>query len=231
MPAIPGGGPVSPSVTPSTSVGAQPSSTPSITPSVSVSISPFTSPSVTPSITKTPTATPSMTPSLFCESSNLLEISQAAALQYLRITVDYYKINLNETKRNMYGESLEKWFYEPISVRCTIDRSPDSLKDEMFGPDITKSLKLSLPKLVWDSGTINGIDGVNVLPEIGDIIRDLSTDRFYEIHNIVTNYTPLFNTHNITQLAMCPNHDLIIYEMECYQTRVSKLNLLPYKLQ
>jgi len=231
MPTIPGGIPVSPSVTPSISVGSQPSVTPSITPSISVSISPFTSPSLTPSVSITLTPTPTITPSLNCQSENYLEIAQSAALQYLRITVDYYKINLKETKRNIYGESLQKWYYEPISVRCTLDRSPETTRDEMFGQDITRDVRINLPKLSFSSDTINLINGVDILPEIGDIIHDLSTDKYYEVNNVITNYTPLFNAYNITQLAQCPNKDLIIYEITCHQTRSSKLNLLPYKVQ
>ena len=234
MPAIPIGGPVSPSITPSVSRGSSPSVTPTVTPSVSISRTPFASPSVTPtrtpSKTPTPTPTPSITPSMKCQVENYLEIAQAAALQYFRITVDYHKLNLTQTKRNIYGESLEKWYFEPISVRCHIDRSPDTQASEMFGPDTNRELKLSIPKLEWDSGSINLIQGVNILPEIGDIIRDLATDRYFEVNNIITNYTPTFNTFNITQLAQCPNKDLIVYELTCHQTRVSRLNLSPNKL-
>jgi hypothetical protein len=186
---------------------------------------------VTPTIPPPASVTPTPSTSLDCTSSNILEIAQAAALNYIKISIDYYKINLYQTKRNIYGESLEKWHYEPLTVRCTIERSPDTLRDEMFGPDVMREIKITVPQLVWEDDIVSNIQGVNTLPEIGDILRDLSTNRFYEVHNIVTLYTALPNSsYNPTQLANCANSDLVIYELNCYQTRVSRLNLLPYKI-
>ena len=84
---------------------------------------------------------------------------------------------------------------------------------------------------LWENNIVSNIQGINVLPEIGDILRDLPTDRFYEVHNIVTLYTPLPNSsYNPTQISNCASSNLVIYELYCYQTRVSRLNLLPYKI-
>ena len=215
---------VTPSRTPSISITPSLSKTPSITPSATPSIS------ITPSLSKTPSLTPTPTPSPNCTSLNIFDQMQQAALQFMQTAVSYYKINLYETKRNIYGESLEKWYYQPILIKCTISRDADTLNSEMFGPDVTKNIKLTIPRIAFDNEFHGQIQGVNMLPEIGDIIYDRSTERYYEIHNIVSEYIPLNSNIIGGQLSSCPQAQLVTYNIECTQTRVSRLNLLPYKI-
>ena len=229
-----------PSVTPSISVSpslfASVTPTPTVTPSVTKSPLPpsatpsiSVTPSITPSVTKTPSVTPTPSPSPDCTSFGLFDQMQAAALQFMQTTVGYYIINLDQTKRNIYGESLEKWYYQPFLIKCTIERDPDIIKDEMFGPDIEKKIKLTIPKVAWDNAYSGLIQGVNAIPMIGDIILDRSTERYFEIHNIIINYIPVNSNINVGQTS-CPQAELVTYNLECHHTRVSRLNLLPYKL-
>jgi hypothetical protein len=154
---------------------------------------------------------------------------QHAALQYMRTDVAYYKHNLYQTKRNIYGESLEKWYYEPFLIRCMIDREPDSIRDEMFGPDVNKTATLTIPRIAWEQGNAGLIQGANVLPEIGDIIYDRSTERYYEVNNINHTYIPIPSNINVGQ-SSCPQAELVTFSLSCHQTRVSRLNLSPYKV-
>jgi hypothetical protein len=155
---------------------------------------------------------------------------QQAALQFMKTDVAYYKLNLNQTKKNIYGESLEKWYYEPILIKCTIERQPDVIINEMFGPDVSKSIRLTIPRTAWETTLpANLVAGANMLPEIGDIIHDRSTERYYEINNIISDYIPINSNIGVGQ-SNCPQAELVTYNMECNQTRVSRLNLLPYKL-
>ena len=208
---------VTPSITPT------PTRTPSVTPSISISVS------VTPSISKTPTPTPTPSPSADCSQLNIFSQMQQAALQFMKTDVAYYKADLSATKRNIYGESMEKWFYQPFLIKCTIERNPDTIKDEMFGPDINKTAKLTIPRVAWEQGNAGLIQGVNVQPEIGDIIYDRSTERYYEIHNIIHDYVPINANIGIGQ-SSCPQAELVTFNIEVHQTRVSRLNLSPYKV-
>jgi len=219
-----------PSVTPS--ITKTPSVTPSITPTPSVTRTPGASPSMTPSISRTPSITPTPSPSPDCNSGNILSQMQVATLNLLQTAVGYYKINLSQTKRNIYGESLEKWYFQPVLAKCSITRDPDTIKDEMFGPDIEKTIKLTIPKAVFDApdpnNTLQGI-GLNFLPEIGDIIYERSLNRYFEVHNIIINYEP-FNANVGSGQLNCPPLELVTYQLECHHTRVSRLNLLPEKI-
>jgi hypothetical protein len=222
---------VTPSLTPSVTVTPTktPSATPSTTPSVSKTPSATPSVSATPSISKTPTPTPTPSPTADCSQLNVFSQMQQAALQFMKTDVAYYKHNLDQTKRNIYGESMEKWYYQPFLIKCTIERNPDIIKDEMFGPDIDKTSKLTIPRVAWEQGNAGLIQGANVLPEIGDIIYDRSTERYYEVHNIIHDYVPINANIGLGQTS-CPQAELVTFNIECHQTRVSRLNLSPYKV-
>jgi len=221
----PGGASVTPTVTPSATPSVTPSisRTPSVTPTNTISVS------VTPTISKTPTPTPTPSPSADCSQPNVFSQMQQAALQFMKTDVAYYKANLSETKRNIYGESMEKWFYQPFLIKCTIERNADTIKDEMFGPDVDKTAKLTIPRVAWEQGNAGLIQGANVQPEIGDIVYDRSTERYYEIHNIVVDYYPIVSNVGVSNLN-CPPVKILKYDLDCYLTRTSRLNLSPYKL-
>jgi hypothetical protein len=231
--------PVTPSGLPpgvSLSVTPTPTRTPSVTPSISVtpSVTPTISktPSITPTISVSPSITPTPTPSVDCNTGNILQQMQLAALNLLQTAVGYYKIDLSQAKRNIYGESLEKWYFQPVLTKCSIERDPDNIKDEMFGPDVERKITLTFPKAVFDVQDPDNIYagvGLNFLPEIGDIIYERSLDRYFEVHNIIIDYQPYNANVGVGTLA-CPPLELITYKLECYHTRSSRLNLLPYKL-
>ena len=234
---------ITPTTTPSLSISVTPTVTPtvSVTPTPTITVTPTVSKtptvtvSATPSITLTPTLTPSPTitltpsPSPDCSQLGLFAQMQQAALQFMKTDIAYYKYNLYQTKRNIYGESLEKWYYQPFLVKTTIERSDDVIATEMFGPDVHKSITCTIPKVAWEQGNAGLIEGKNMLPEIGDIILDRSTERYYEVNNIISDYTPINANIGVGQ-SNCPQAELVTYNLQCHQTRASKLNLLPYKL-
>ena len=224
-PSGPPGASSTPSITPTVtpSVTNTPSVTPSKTPSSTPSIS------VTPSVSKSPTPSPTPSPSADCSQLNIFSQMQQAALQFMKTDVAYYKADLSATKRNIYGESMEKWFYQPFLIKCTIERNADTIKDEMFGPDVDKTAKLTIPRVAWEQGNAGLIQGANVLPEIGDIIYDRSTERYYEVNNLIHDYVPINANIGLGQ-SSCPQAELVTFNLECHQTRVSRLNLSPYKV-
>ena len=99
----------------------------------------------------------------------------------------------------------------------------------MFGPDIEKTIKCTIPKVAWESGNAGLIEGKNMLPEIGDIIFDRSTERYFEVHNIISDYVPINANIGVGQ-SNCPQAELVTYNLECHQTRITRLNLSPFKV-
>jgi hypothetical protein len=158
------------------------------------------------------------------------QLMQASLVSFLTNRVLYYKINLNQTQKNIYGEALEKWYYEGIQTRCYIERSPETIDNEMFGSDINQQIKITIPEAALSlNNPFNIVVPIDISPEIGDIVFDLGRERYYEIHNITTTYYPVATNVGITNID-CPPVNIMQFELDCYMTRVSRLNLSPYKL-
>jgi hypothetical protein len=206
---------VAPTPTPPPTPTPQPTLTPTPTPTRTPS------PTPTPTLTPTPTPTPTATPN--CVDNTFMQQLAQAAINFARMTVGYYKVNLEQTKRNIYGESLEKWYWQPIIVKCRIDRDPQTAPAPEYGVEREQTLKVTATKQTFEE--------IKLYPEIGDIILDRDTERYYEVHNINITYIPIVSNQNPTAYIDCPQNTLITFELECHHTRVSRLNLSPNKLQ
>ena len=77
--------------------------------------------------------------------------------------VYYYKIILDETKVNMYGEGKDKSYYAPIKVPCIIERSDNSAVYDDFGSDYTREVSF---RFLRDT-----LVEKNIYAEIGDVIE------------------------------------------------------------
>jgi hypothetical protein len=106
--------------------------------------------------------------------------------------VGYYKINLERSKTNMYGESLKKYYNEPVLLNCLIDRGDTTSKTDDFGPDTVRNIKCKFLRddlLGNDLSTELQPDGkgftYNIYPEIGDII--LWQGQYFEVDNVNDN--------------------------------------------
>lgn len=138
-------------------------------------------------------------------------------VNFSNMEVKYYKINLEKTKANIYGESLEKWYYTPVSIKCIIDRGVTSNSDDEFGVNTSQTITISIPR---DFAAI-----YNLLPEVGDIVMD--RERYYEINSIDTHFVtiPGLSTPNSTQGTV---GETTMYTLSGYLTRITKLNILSY---
>jgi len=107
--------------------------------------------------------------------------------------VGYYKIILDKTKSNMYGEANgTKIFRDPVLINCLIDRGDQLTDTDDFGPDITRTV---LFKFLRDD--LAGYDLSNefnddskgftysIVPETGDIV--LWNNDYYEVDAVVEN--------------------------------------------
>ena len=51
------------------------------------------------------------------------------------IQIAYYKMVSAQSKTNIYGESLVKYYYEPVMVKCYLERGDETYVIEEYGPD------------------------------------------------------------------------------------------------
>lgn len=84
-----------------------------------------------------------------------------------------FKINVNETKVNIYGESLNKTWYPGVELYVLIDKEPESANYEGFGADTNQNIEFKFDReLCRERG---------IYPEIGDVIH--FDESYYEIDN------------------------------------------------
>jgi len=107
--------------------------------------------------------------------------------------VGYYKIILDKTTSNMYGEANgTKMYNDPVLINCLVDRDDQTTNTDEFGPDITREIKF---RFLRDDLAGNSIsieldnDGkgftYNIVPEVGDVL--LWNNDYYEVDGVVEN--------------------------------------------
>lgn len=113
--------------------------------------------------------------------------------------VTLLKVSVGESKTNLYGESIGKIYHAPASLMCIVDREPQSITHDVFGPDVEQAVEFRFNRLALRDGsvgelpmvtTVNGVDiPANSIqntkfgyPEQGDII--VFDGSYYEIGQV-----------------------------------------------
>ena len=92
-------------------------------------------------------------------------------------SVDIYKVSIDNTEENVYGESTTKYYDQGFRVNCLIlFNEPEIIQDD-FGADENASIEMYFQRNNLSSGSLN------FYPEIGDIV---DWNKFYFEINAVT---------------------------------------------
>tara|TARA_Y100001963_G_scaffold151910_1_gene235675 strand:+ start:629 stop:1180 length:552 start_codon:yes stop_codon:yes gene_type:complete len=138
----------------------------------------------------------------------------------IQTEVAYYKFALEQTVSNVYGESTDKSYYEPLKIACLIERQDQSWASDNFGSDVNQSVDFRFVK--------DQLLTINLIPEIGDIL--LFRNNFYEVDAKIEN-----------QLIMGRDKDYAISTetmdfgesfsvmVSAHISRIEKLSLIPLR--
>jgi hypothetical protein len=77
--------------------------------------------------------------------------------------VYYYKIILDDTKRNLYGEGKDKVYYNPVKIPTLVDRTNAEQIFDEFGSSYTRNVNFYFLR--------DTLVEKNVYPEVGDVIE------------------------------------------------------------
>ena len=92
-------------------------------------------------------------------------------------SVGYYTINLEKTTSNVYGESSNKTYNDPILVNCLIERNTQTWAETEFGTDVTREINVRFLRDI--------LVDINLVPQVGDVV--LWQENYYELSGIVEN--------------------------------------------
>jgi hypothetical protein len=101
-------------------------------------------------------------------------ISRELVDAVIETTVVLYKLVIEDVKTNLYGESLNKSYYQGLETTAVIEREDTSVSYEGFGPDSGQSVEFRFNRFT--------LEDKGFYPEIGDIIYH--NDAYFEIDNV-----------------------------------------------
>ena len=79
-------------------------------------------------------------------------------------SVDIYKVSVDDTEENVYGESTTKYYEVGFRVNCLINfEEPEVVQDD-FGADVNSNIEMYFQRANLSSGSLN------FYPEPGDIV-------------------------------------------------------------
>lgn len=133
----------------------------------------------------------------------------------------FYKVSLEQTQANIYGEAMEKVFWSPIKYNCLVQRGDQRSTVDDLGVDIVREVKFNLLR--------QDLLDTNVEPEIGDIVMWL--ENYYEIDNITENQLFLGkdNAYSLTQYGNNFGASVSLI-FECHLTRADKVGITRERL-
>jgi hypothetical protein len=85
-----------------------------------------------------------------------------------------YKLIIEDSKTNLYGESLSKTYYQGMECNAMIQRDDSQANYEGFGSDTSQNVEFRFNKFT--------LEDKNFYPEIGDII--FHNNGYFEIDNV-----------------------------------------------
>jgi len=101
-------------------------------------------------------------------------ISRELVDAVITTAVVLYKLVIENSKTNLYGESLSKTYYQGVECNAMIQREDTTATYEGFGPDRGQIVDFRFNRFsLKDSG---------FYPEIGDIIYH--NDAYFEVDNV-----------------------------------------------
>ena len=89
-------------------------------------------------------------------------------------SVDIYKVSIENTEENLYGESTTKYYEIGFRVNCMIMFNEPEVTNEEWGADLNANIEMYFQRNNLASGSLN------FYPEMGDIVD--WNDHYWEIN-------------------------------------------------
>jgi len=92
----------------------------------------------------------------------------------IETAVVLYKLVIEDSKTNLYGESLNKTYYQGVQTTAVIERESSTSEYEGFGSDKNQLVEFRFNRFT--------LEDTGFYPEVGDII--FHNNSYFEIDNV-----------------------------------------------
>jgi hypothetical protein len=147
----------------------------------------------------------------------ITKMNRALLRDIIEQEVGYYKISLEETFANIYGESLEKVFNDPVLLQCILTRGDQAITSDDFGPDLQRNVSFAFLR--------QDLVDIQLVPEVGDII--MLNEDYYEVDVVRENQYFFGKDSNYNYGRSNAYGSSISIVCDAHLTRADKLGLTP----
>ena len=140
----------------------------------------------------------------------LVGISRELVNDLIEQEIIYYKLSLEDTEANLYGEALTKNYWSPLKLNCMITRGDQVVSSDDFGPDLNREASFAFIR--------QDLVDVNMVPEVGDIV--VGNEDYYEVDTVRENqlFVGRDKSYNLTNYGDKFGSSVSII-VDCHQTR------------
>jgi len=146
----------------------------------------------------------------------LVNINRELLKDIVEQEILYHKLSLEDTDVNLYGEALQKSFWQAVKLNCLITRGDQVVDIQEFGPDLGREASFAFLR--------PDLEDVSVVPEVGDIVQ--WHNDFYEVDTVRENQLFLGRdkSYNLTSATSGFGSSLSII-VDCHLTRADKVGI------
>lgn len=146
----------------------------------------------------------------------LVNINRELLQDIIEQEVGYYKLSLDDTHANIYGEALEKIYLDPVKLNCLITRGDQVIDVDEFGPDLGRNVSFAFIR--------RDLVDANTVPEVGDVV--LWHEDYYEVDTVRENqlFIGRDKSYNLTSYGENYGSSVSII-VDCHLTRADKVGL------
>jgi hypothetical protein len=111
------------------------------------------------------------------DSKLLASINSELLNSVVDTEIELYKLQIEESNSNLYGESENKSYYDSILIPCLITKENKVATQDDYGHTYTRSAQFAISRDI--------LVKADIYPEVGDII--FWDNEYYELDNVDAN--------------------------------------------
>lgn len=146
----------------------------------------------------------------------LVNINRELLSDIVEQEILYHKLSLEESQANIYGESLEKSYFNPVKLNCLITRGDQVIDIQEYGSDLGREASFAFLR--------PDMEDIDLVAEVGDIIQ--WHNDFYEVDTVRENQLFLGRdkSYNLESYTGGFGSSISII-VDCHLTRADRVGL------